>query len=139
MKLENGNRNFGKYRIDPKTHICKCGKKIVKYHAKQCLECYRKEVTKPKIFCKCGVIITKRAKTGMCNKCYCASREDYRKAKPISQYDLSGNFIKQWNSIYQVVKETFNDSFPMEQQPIVKVARGKRKTAYNFIWKYVQN
>jgi len=138
MILENGERNNGNFKVDPKSYICKCGRKIIKYHAKQCLECYRKEVTKPKPTCSvCGIIIGKYRKSGMCHKCYCATRLDYRKPKPILQYDLKGNLIKRWDSVYKAIKETINDEFPMAQCALLKVLQGKRKTAYGFIWKYI--
>ena len=48
----------------------------------------------------------------------------------INQYDLNGNKIKTWNSAREVMKVTgFNESC------IRACCRGKRKKAYNYIWK----
>ena len=49
---------------------------------------------------------------------------------PISQYDLQGNFIKNWDSI----RESANELGFLESQ-IGRCVNGKRKTAYKFIWK----
>ena len=48
--------------------------------------------------------------------------------KPVLQYDLNGNFIKEWPSATDVGKEA-NDN-------ICKCLKGKQKSAYGFIWKY---
>jgi group I intron endonuclease len=56
---------------------------------------------------------------------------NYLKRKPILQFDLQGNFIKEWDCISDVQKQLgFDKSF------IINVAKGKYKQAYNFIWKY---
>ncbi len=49
---------------------------------------------------------------------------------PISQYDLQGNFIRNWDSI----REAANELGFLESQ-IGRCVNGKRKTAYKFIWK----
>lgn len=51
------------------------------------------------------------------------------KYKPITQYDLEGNFIKEWNSI----KEARNT---LEICNIPLALSGANKTAGKFIWKY---
>lgn len=51
--------------------------------------------------------------------------------KIILQYDLKDNFIKKWDSTAQVVKE-----LNIIQQNISSVARGLRKQAGGFKWKY---
>lgn len=51
-----------------------------------------------------------------------------RKLK-INQYDLQGNFIKQWNSIKEI--EIFYNC-----RHISACCKGKRKTAKGFIWRY---
>ena len=48
--------------------------------------------------------------------------------KPILQYDLEGNFIREYASATDVGKEA--------RCNIVKCLTGKTKTAYNYIWKY---
>ena len=52
-----------------------------------------------------------------------------RPKKPVLQYDLQGNFIREWPSIKEAVKQTNIVS-------IGDCARGKQKTAGNFIWKF---
>lgn len=51
-----------------------------------------------------------------------------RKLK-VNQYDLSGNFIKMWNSIKDV--EIFYNN-----RHISDCCKGKRKTAGGYIWRY---
>lgn len=52
-------------------------------------------------------------------------------SKPIVQYDLEGNFIKEWASAMQAEREGgFNSG------NICKVCRGKLKKYKDFIWKY---
>jgi len=53
--------------------------------------------------------------------------------KPIFQYDLQDNFIKEWPSIKEA-KLHFNKS--KDNPGIVYCCQGKQKTAYGFIWKY---
>jgi hypothetical protein len=56
-----------------------------------------------------------------------------KKSQPILQYDLNGNFIKEWNKIKEAseymgkIKDTSS---------ITSCCRGKQKTAFGFIWKY---
>ena len=51
--------------------------------------------------------------------------------KPVLQYDLNGNFIKEWPSATDVGKEA-NDN-------ICKCLKGKQKSAYGYIWKYKED
>ena len=52
-------------------------------------------------------------------------------SKPILQYDLNGNLIKEWPSAIEVKRKLgFND------RNIGRCASGNRKTAYNYIWKW---
>ena len=53
--------------------------------------------------------------------------------RKVNQYDLQGNFIKQWNSITDFLKE--ND-LNLKNSNITTCCKGKRKNAYGFIWKY---
>lgn len=54
-------------------------------------------------------------------------------SRKIIQYDLDGNFIKQYNSISNAEKELH-----IPNQNIVKVCQGKRRTAHNFIFRYME-
>ena len=51
--------------------------------------------------------------------------------KPILQYSLNGEFIREWPSATDVGKEV--------RCAIYDCIRGKQKTAINFIWKYKDN
>ena len=53
-------------------------------------------------------------------------------SKPVAQYTKDGAFIKAWASAAEVKRQLgFNHS------SIIQVAKGNRKTAYGFIWRYV--
>ena len=54
-----------------------------------------------------------------------------RNKRKINQYDLDGNFIKQWDSIKEA-----QDNLKIPNQNIVKVCQGKRHTAGGYIWQY---
>ena len=58
------------------------------------------------------------------------NRDNCRKShnKPILQYDLDGNFIREWQCAYDVGKEA--------NSTIVNCLKGRYKTAYGYIWKY---
>lgn len=50
---------------------------------------------------------------------------------PVLQYDLDGNFIKEWDGVIDATKEIGKYS-----ANIIRCCRGKFKQAYGFIWKY---
>ena len=50
------------------------------------------------------------------------------KNKPILQFDLDGNFIREWECASDVGNEV--------KSHICDCAKGNRKTAYGYIWKY---
>ena len=54
------------------------------------------------------------------------------KSKPVGQWTKEGELVKIWPSAIEVQKQT-----GFSQGSISKVANGKRKQAYGFIWKYV--
>ena len=58
------------------------------------------------------------------------NRDNSRKAnnKPILQYDLDGNFVKEWNCAADVGKEASVN--------ICNCLKGRQKTACGYIWKY---
>ena len=58
------------------------------------------------------------------------NRDNCRKSnnKPILQYDLDGNFIREWECAYDVGKEVNTGN--------INCHKGRTKTAYGFIWKY---
>ena len=54
--------------------------------------------------------------------------------KPIFQYDLEGNFIKEWKSAKDVELE-----IGLSRKNISANLRNKTKHAYGYIWKYKEN
>lgn len=52
-------------------------------------------------------------------------------SKKINQYDLDGNFIKQWNSINEA-----NRSFNRKKTRINDVCKNRCKQSMGYIWKY---
>ena len=66
-----------------------------------------------------------------------AAKKDYKSIakkmyKPVNQYNLEGNFIKEWDS----AKEASIAMGKPGSDDIGAVCRGKQKTAYGFIWKF---
>ena len=51
---------------------------------------------------------------------------------PVKQYDLNGNFIKQWECI-KLAGETLS----INPSKISAVCRGKRKSTGGYVWKYI--
>lgn len=54
-----------------------------------------------------------------------------RTSKIINQFDLNGNFIKSFYGMHEAERQT-----GIDDGNIVRCARGKRKTAGGFVWKY---
>lgn len=57
-----------------------------------------------------------------------------KKPKLVEQYSLDGNFI----SVHESVRNA-GKTLGVNYQPITQVCRGERKTAYGFIWRYVED
>lgn len=51
----------------------------------------------------------------------------------VLQYDLNGNFIRKWNNLREITKNT-----KYKKSNIQYCCKGKQKTAYGYIWKYCQ-
>lgn len=66
--------------------------------------------------------------------------ECYKKLrKPVLQYDLNNNFIKEWESITEATDyylKNFNINPKSLGSKISLVCKGKRKKTHNHIWKY---
>lgn len=61
----------------------------------------------------------------------CNQRIAKTKSKPVIQYDLEGNLVKEWESISAVQRKTgWNTSH------ISSCCRGRLKTMYNYVWRY---
>ena len=54
-----------------------------------------------------------------------------KSAKPVKQYDLQGNFIKEWESASEAARQ-----LNIKQSNISACCLGKTKTAYGHIWTY---
>ena len=57
-------------------------------------------------------------------------RRSKTQSKPVLQYDLEGNFIKEWKSTHECCRNGFN------QSNVAACCRGKLKTYKGSIWKY---
>ena len=58
-------------------------------------------------------------------------RQADKKSKPVIQYTKSGEFVKEWKSATDVERNLgFDNGY------ISNCCNGKRKSAYNFIWKF---
>lgn len=65
------------------------------------------------------------------NMSLCRLGKTTKKCRPILQYDLQGNFIKEWNKIKDA-----SISLGASDGNIICCAKGIQKTAYGFIWKF---
>jgi hypothetical protein len=54
--------------------------------------------------------------------------------KIVLQYNLQGEFIKEWSSITEICTQLFNDT--SKNPNITKCCQSKIKTAYGYIWKF---
>ena len=60
-----------------------------------------------------------------------ALKNKLKPTKSILQCDLEGNVIKEWGCIRECARQ-----LNIPNQHIVRCARGRRKTAYGYVWKY---
>lgn len=60
----------------------------------------------------------------------CIERRSKKKSKPVLQYDLEGNFIREWKSVTECGMNGFN------QGNVAACCRGELKKYKDFIWKY---
>ena len=61
------------------------------------------------------------------------TRSAKAKSKPVGQYTLDGKLIKVWQSTREVQRQ-----LGFSQGNITRVANGKYKTAYGYVWKYIE-
>lgn len=57
-----------------------------------------------------------------------------KQSKPVLQYTLSGEFVKEYPSVSEVERQT-----GLKHSNICNCCNGKLKTAYGFKWEYKQN
>ena len=67
------------------------------------------------------------------NMSICRLGKSTKRCKPVLQYDLEENFIKEWNKIKEA-SIFFNK--PKDTSSITMCCLGKQKTAFGFKWKY---
>lgn len=72
----------------------------------------------------------KRIKSLIENKGYLKFRNN-KLSKPVIQYDLEGNVVKEWCSIREAYRQ-----FSFNPTSISRCCKGKYKTACGYIWKY---
>lgn len=74
-------------------------------------------------------------RTGLCkiiNRSH--SGDTNPRARKINQYDLNGNFIKQWNYIKEA-----SDFYNVSSISIIRVCKEEWRTSCGFKWKYADN
>lgn len=64
--------------------------------------------------------------------CTAQYNNEYSKTKQVGQYDLNGNLIATWKSTVEIQRQ-----LGFDQSSISKCCLGKLKTAYGYIWKYI--
>jgi hypothetical protein len=57
----------------------------------------------------------------------------YSRQKAIRQYDLEGNFIQEFKSIKEAVRQTGHD-----EKSIIIVAKGRWSHHHGYLWKYIE-
>jgi hypothetical protein len=68
------------------------------------------------------------------NPMYNKYGKEHPQSKPVLQYDLNGNFIREWECARQINRE-----LGIQQQNIGKCCLGKRPTAGGYVWKFKNN
>jgi hypothetical protein len=58
-------------------------------------------------------------------------RKNYSNSKPVKQYDLKGNFIKEYRSVREASRQ-----MQLDDKAIIQVAKGLYKQWNGFVWKY---
>ena len=61
-------------------------------------------------------------------------RKNYSTSKPVEQYDLQGNFIREFPSVRAAARE-----MRIEDKVIIQVAKGVYKQWNAYVWKYKQD
>ena len=95
------------------------------------------EQTKRKFIVDC--CIGKRIYIGTCifrfhHESFLSHKTYREKPKLVEQFDLNGNFLEVYESVREAGRQ-LNKNY----QVIAQVCRGELKTAYGYIWKYVEN
>lgn len=70
---------------------------------------------------------------GLRDNIYKKGKEHFRSVK-VNQYDLHGNFIRNWECIKDIERELGFDN-----RNISACCRHKRNVAYGYIWRYIED
>lgn len=73
------------------------------------------------------------------NKIEICQEKGKSRSKKVFQFDLDGNFIKEWNSIREATQNISNSKHKATGSPISNVCNGKMSQAYGYIWSYSRN
>ena len=68
---------------------------------------------------------------GKLNPMYKKTGKKHHKSKPIYQYDLDGNFLREWENAYEIKRQ-----LGIAQGNINQCCLGKTRKSHNYIWKY---
>ena len=68
------------------------------------------------------------------NGMYGKHGKDHHSSKPVKQFSLSGDFIRQWDNCIEA-----GQALNVCGSSIQRCARGERKTAFGFKWQYVKD
>lgn len=58
-------------------------------------------------------------------------KKNYANRKPVEQYDLNGNFVKEYPSVREASRQS-----AIEDKAIIQVAKGMYKQWNGYVWKY---
>ncbi len=78
-------------------------------------------------------LLTPKANTnwGTCIERRIKNRKGKTALKRVVQYNLDGNYIKEWPSVSEIERE-----LNFYTSNIIACCKGRQKTAYGFIWRY---
>lgn len=122
-------------------NLCTGGKrKHFKVHRLVCQAFYENPGNKPEV----NHVNEDKTDNRACNLEWCTRRENNKhgtrneraaktQSKPVGQYTRDGELVKIWPSTIEVQRQT-----GFSQGAVSKVANGKYKQAYGFVWKYVE-
>ena len=80
-------------------------------------------------WCNCSYNVKEAFRLGLSKK----GKHHYNR-KRVIQYDLNGNFIKLWDCMIDAINEL--NLRKSSWSSISQCCKGKRKSAYGYIWKY---
>jgi hypothetical protein len=114
-------------------------KKVANTNYKQVFESRKGKVDYKAFQAKRVASMDWKARTAKINWEQKVANTDYKmiaiqNRKPINQYDIEGNFIKQWDSVTTICQTLWGNM--SAQSNITNCCRGKFKIRKGYIWKY---